>query len=93
MSGPRPARHFGWKLGRAGCGACVAGAHLAVPSFDGRDVNPRLVPRILPWGPVEFFVASQGQHRLGLVNNAISGALVSKVYWFTWSEPNLRLSL
>ena len=83
MSGTRLARLVGWNLGRAGLGARVAGAHLAVSRLDGGDAGKGLVFGGIPWGTTEFFVAPQIQRSAGRVNDAGGGALEPQVCWPT----------
>ena len=90
MSGPRLARPVGWNPGRAGCGACVAGAHLALSRLDGSDANKRLVFRALPRGTVEFYVAPSFRRCAGGVNGAGGDIMVPQVYWIAGDEPPLR---
>ena len=80
MSGPGLARPVGWNLGRAGCGACVAGAHLALSRFDGSDAIKRLVYRVVSRRTVELFVAASLRRGAGGVNDTGGGIMVPKVY-------------
>ena len=64
-----------WNLGRAGLGARVAGAHLAASRLDGSDAGKRLVPGVVPWRTVAFFVAPPSQRCAGGVNDTGSDTL------------------
>ncbi len=83
MSSTRLARPTGWNLGRAGFGARVAGAHVAVSRFDSGDAGKGLVPGVVPWGTVEFFNAPQSERCAGGVNDTGSGTLEPQVSWPT----------
>ena len=57
MSGSGLARRSRRDASRASPGACVAGAHLAILGGHGAYVDAGLVAGIVPWRPVDHFLA------------------------------------
>ena len=88
MSHTRPARLIGWNLRRAGLGARVAGADVAIPSPDAGYAGAWLVPGAIPAAQLAFPLAIQlettGVADFGWVHRAGGGALgpaVRRTYW------------
>ena len=80
MSGPWLARPTGWDLGRAGLGARVAGAHLAVPRFDGTDAGKRLVFGAVPGETMAFLLEPSSQCCAGHVDSSGRRAMGPQVH-------------